>query len=118
MDEHASRMSGEPAVSAARPLTCQGHLLLLYGYLFAQHRLHLEVEAECLRQLAKAPVSIVEAILSFYQTPISIDTGTPIPRHETRDDVVLLGIFDLVLAWPSNTVGLSFLETFLRETQR
>jgi hypothetical protein len=31
---------------------------------------------------------------------------------------MLLGLFDLALAWPSNTVCLSFLEAFLRETRR
>lgn len=118
VDEHTSRMSGEPAVSAARLLASQGQLLPLYSYLFAQHSCHPEVEAECLRHLVKAPASIVEAILSFYQTPISIGTGAPVARHETRDDVVLLGLFDLVLALPTNPVGLSFLEAFLRETQR
>ncbi len=118
VDEHTSRMSGEPAVSAARLLAGQGQLLPLYGYLFAQYRSHPEVEAECLRHLVKAPVSIVEAVLSFYRTPVSIGTGAPVPRHETRDDVVLLGLFDLVLALPANSVCLSFLEAFLRETQR
>jgi hypothetical protein len=117
VDEYTSRMSGEPAVSAVRLLASQGQLLPLYSYLFAQHRSHSEVEAECLRHLAKAPLSIVEAVLSFYRTPTSIGTGIPVPRHETRDDVVLLGLFDLVLAFPTNSVCLSFLEAFLRETQ-
>ncbi len=114
VDEHTSRMSGEPAVSAARLLAGQGQLLPLYSYLFAQHHRHPEVEAECLRHLANAPVSIVEAVISFYRTPISIGTGVPVPRYETRDDVVLLGLFDLALAWPSNPVNLSFIEAFLR----
>ena len=118
VDEHTAPMSGEPAVSAARLLASQGQLLPLYSYLLAQHRRHAEVEADCLRHLVKAPASIVEAVLAFYRTPISIGTGAPVPRHETRDDVVLLGLFDLVLALPANSVCLSFLETFLRETQR
>ncbi len=118
VDKDTSRMSGEPAVSAVRLLASQGQLLPLYSYLFAQHRSHPEVEAECLRQLAKAPVSIVEAVVSFYRTPISIGTGIPVPRHETRDDVVLLGLFDLALALSPNPLCLSFLEAFLRETQR
>jgi hypothetical protein len=64
VDEHTSRMSGEPAISAAQCLADQGHLLPLYGYLFAWHQ-HTEVEATCLRSLAKAPVPIVESVISF-----------------------------------------------------
>lgn len=125
VDEYTSRMSGEPAVSAARLLAGQGSqfpfqgwLLPLYSYLFAPHECHPEVEAECLRHLAKAPASIVETVLSHYTAPTSIGIGIPVPRHETKDDVVLLGLFDLVLACSTNRLCLSFLEAFLRETQR
>jgi hypothetical protein len=59
-EEYTSRMSGEPAVSAARLLASQvshlpyqGHLLPFYSYLFR------------------------------YTTRVSVDTGTPVPRHET-----------------------------------
>jgi hypothetical protein len=118
VDAYTSRMSGEPAVSAARLLAGQGQLLPLYSYLFAQHSSHAEVEAECLRHLGKAPAEIVKTVLSHYTAPTSIGTGIPVPRHETRDDVVLLGLFDLVLAFPTNSTCLSFLEAFLRKTQR
>jgi hypothetical protein len=118
VDSHTSRMSGEPAVSAARLLAGQGQLLPLYSYLFAHHHPHAEVEAECLRNLSQAPASIMETVLSHYTAPISIGTGVPVPRHETKDDVVLLGLSDLVLAFPTNGLCLSFLEAFLRETQR
>ncbi len=118
VDASTSRMSGEPAVSAARLLAGQGQLLPLYSYLFAQHGSHAEVEAECLRHLAKAPVEIVKTVLSHYSVSISIGTGIPVPRYETKGDVVLLGLFDLVLAFPASSICLSFLEAFLRETQR
>jgi hypothetical protein len=125
VDSYTSKMSGEPAVSAIRLLTgqvshlpYQGHLLPLYSYIFDQHKCHPEVEAECLRQLAKAPASIVESVLSHYTALISIGTGIPVPRHETKDDVALLGLFDLLLTYPNRSTCLSFLEQFLRETQR
>jgi hypothetical protein len=118
VDTSTSRMSGEPAVSAARLLAEQGQLLPLYSYLFAQHGSHAEVEAECLRRLARAPVEIMKTVLSHYSVPISIGTGVPVPRYETKGDVVLLGLCDLVLAFPTSSICLSFLETFLRETQR
>src|SRR6266567_2254147 len=124
VDGYTSRMSGEPAVSAVRLLASQmshlpyqGHLLPLYSYLF-QHKCHPEVEGECLRQLAKAPEGIVESILSHYTTRISVGTGTPVPRHEIKDDVVLLGLFDLLLTSSKESACLPFIEAFLRETQR
>src|SRR6266567_1781001 len=123
-EEYTSRMSGEPAVSAARLLTSQvshlpyqGHLLPLYSYLF-QSKCHPEVEGECLRLLAKALEGIVGSILSHYTTRISVGTGTPVPRHETKGDVVLLGLFDLLLASSKESACLSFIEAFLHETQR
>lgn len=125
LDVHTSRMSGEPATSAIRILArqvghfpCQGHLLPLYSYLFAGHEGHPEVEAECLRHLAQAPADIVQSVLSHYTALVSIGMGTPVPRHETKGDVVLLGLLDLVLASPDNGTCLAFLEQFLRETQR
>lgn len=125
VDEYTSRMSGEPAVSAARFLASQvshlpyqGHLLPLYSYLFLPV-CHPEVEGECLRQLAKAPVGIIENILSHYTTRVPIgDTGATVPLHETKDDVVLLGLFDLLLTPSRENIGLSFVEKFLYETQR
>jgi hypothetical protein len=117
-------MSGEPAVSAVRLLASQvnhllsqGHLLPLYGYLF-QSPCYPEVEGECLRQLAKAPEGIVKSILSHYTTRISVGAGGPVPRYETKDDVVLLGLFDLLLTPSQESISLSFIETFLRETRR
>jgi len=117
-------MSGEPAVSAVRLLASQvshlpyqGQLLPLYSYLF-QDTCHPEVEGECLRQLAKAPEEIIGSILSHYTTRISVGTGTSVPLHETKDDMVLLGLFDLVLTYSKESACLSFIEAFLRETQR
>jgi hypothetical protein len=125
VDFYTSRMSGEPAFSAIRILArqgsqfpSQGHLLPLFSYLFAGHASYPEVEAECLRHLAEAPAGAVSSVLSHYTALVSIGTGMAVPRHETRDDVALLGLLDLVLASPDNSTCLAFLETFLRETQR
>ncbi len=125
VDVHTSCMSGEPAVSVIRILASQvghfpsqGHLLPLYSYLFAGHEGHPEVEAECLRHLAQAPAGVIESVLSYYKALVSIGTGMAVPRYETKDDVALLGLLDLVLASPDNITYLAFLEQFLRETQR
>jgi hypothetical protein len=124
VDEHTARMSGEPAVSAARMLASQvngsfyqGNLLPLYSYIF-RYECHPDVEGECLRQLAKAPEGIVGSILSRYMEHVSVGTGTPVARYEEKGDVVLLGLFDLLLAFSNKSACLSFIEKFLRETQR
>jgi hypothetical protein len=41
-----------------------------------------------------------------------------VPRHEKKDDVVLLGLFDLLLTYSKESACLSFIEAFLCETQR
>jgi hypothetical protein len=114
LDVHTSRMSGEPATSAIRILArqgshfpCQGHLLPLYCYLFAEAEAHPEVEAQCLRHLAQAPAGAVSSVLSHYTALISTGTGIPVPRHETKDDVALLGLLDLVLTSPALPHGKS-----------
>ena len=96
----------------------QGHLLSLYSYLFTQHKSLPEVEAECFRYLAQAPAGAVSSVLSHYTALISSGTGMAVPRHETKDDVALLGLLDLVMASPDNGHCFAFLERFLRETQR
>ncbi len=125
VDVYTSSMSGEPAVSAIQILArqvshlpYQGHLLPLYSYILDQHECIPEVEAECLRQLVKAPPTIVDTVISHYNALIPIGTGIPVPRHRTKDDVVLLGLFDLVLTFPKRSTCLSCIENFLRETQR
>ena len=61
---------------------------------------------------------MVESILSHFTALVSIGTGMPVPRYETRDAVALLGLMDLLLVSPDNSTFLAFLEQFLRETQR
>lgn len=55
-------------------------------------------------------------MIAHYFASLSLGAGIPQPRYETKDDIVLLGLFDLSLAYPKNSM--SFIEHFLRETQR
>lgn len=81
---YTSIMSGQPAVTAVQVLAAQGALLPLYGYLLAEHPPNAEVCAECLRCLTPIPASVLPALLERYRA--------------SEDEIVLLGLFDLLLA--------------------
>src|SRR6266700_3383637 len=86
-DPHTSRMSGEPAVSAAR-------------------------------LLAKVPTPVIDGLFAFYNTPVPAGGGQFLPYYETKEDVVLVGLFDLLLEHMTRGAYLDFTGTFLRTTQR
>ena len=104
IDEHTSRMSGEPAVTAARLLGAQGQLLPLYYYAVDARPAIPEVLAECLKGQADAPAPIVDSLIARY--------------GESPDDLVLAGLFDLILPHAERPGPHAFLTTFLRATRR
>lgn len=101
-DKHTSNMSGEPAVTAVQVLAAQGQELPLYGYLFKTERVFSDVAAECLRNLAAMPASVLVPLLESYR--------------ESANEVVLLGLFDLLFAHEALDVAHDFILQFLRET--
>jgi len=126
IDPHTSHMSGEPAVSAVRllakqvsPLPYQGHLLPLYVYvldsLLGSRESVPEAVGECLRSLTKAPASVVDGLFAQYT---AYSPRTRRLTYETKDDVELAGLFDLLLEHATRDSYLNFLEEFLRTTQR
>src|SRR6266700_7140748 len=117
-DPHTSRMSGEPAVSAARLLANQAHFLPLYAYVHSNREGAAEVEAECLKLLAKVPTPVIDGLFAFYNTPVPAGGGQFLPYYETKEDVVLVGLFDLLLEHMTRGAYLDFTGTFLRTTQR
>ena len=104
IDEHTSRMSGEPAVTAARLLAGQGELLPLYYYAVDTRPAIAEVLADCLKGLAKAPAGIVDSLIARY--------------GDSPDDLILAGLFDLLLTHAERPAPHALLETFLRTTRR
>jgi len=90
-DPHTSRLSGEPALTAARLLAAQELLHPLYHY--ALHHYELlppeqrvpEVLAECLKSLAGVPASLVTELVEKYGS--------------SDNEVVLVGLLDLVLEY-------------------
>jgi hypothetical protein len=118
-DPHTSRMSGEPAVGAARLLANQGNRLPLYASVLASLRDDQEsipeVVGECLTCLDQAPASVIEGLFALY-TAWSPSKMAPV--YETKDDLELVGLFDLLLSQAPQDSYLDFIEAFLRTTRR
>ena len=111
VDPYAARMTGEPAVTAARVLGILGETLPLY-LLACQNMPHdraasvttvfPEVTAECLRQLRSLPAPMVERLLTHYAA--------------TPSSIIRMGLFDLLLNHRSGPLGRTYLMRFLDET--
>lgn len=104
-NEHTDPMSGEPALSAARLLAAYDELLPLYFYVMQDStRTMPEVLSECLRQLTNLPAEMLVTVSERYA--------------EHADDVVLVGLFELLLHHRSGPHQLDLMRTFLRTTGR
>jgi hypothetical protein len=101
-DRHTSPMSGEPATTAARVLASQGQTLPLYAYTIRDGPLVADVVAESLRGLVAMPASLLPAIVARW--------------IESRDEIVLLGLFDLLLAREDRADHTEVIFDFLRTT--
>lgn len=101
-DQHTSPMSGEPAVTAARVLAAIGQPLPLYAVVIRDSGLAGEIVGECLRGLTDLPASLVPSLIDRYR--------------ENRDEVVLLGLFDLLLQHPARAEFMPVVRDFLRTT--
>jgi hypothetical protein len=97
----AHEMSGQPGVTAARLLAARDELLPLYGAALSAGQ--SEVVAECLRGLTALPVSLVYKLVDRY--------------GHSKDETVVVGLFDLVLGHPSRTAFTSFFAQFLAEAR-
>lgn len=102
-DQHTSPLSGEPAITAAQTLAVQGQYLPLYGYAVRTDATMPELVAECLRNLSGVPLSVLWPLVDRYITS----------PHE----IVMLGLFELLLAHPERQVFLPLIVEFLRETR-
>ena len=109
VDPLVARMTGEPAVTAARVLGALGETLPLYA-LACQNvpseggsaTSLPEVTAECLRQLTGIPAGIVERLLEQYAA--------------TTSSILRMGLFDLLLNHRDGPLGRPHVTRFLDET--
>ncbi len=102
-DQHTSPLSGEPAITAAQTLAAQGQYLPLYAYAVRTDATTPEIVAECLRNLRGVPLSVLRPLVDRYVTS----------PHE----IVVLGLFDLLLEHPERQAFLPLIVEFLRETK-
>lgn len=102
IDPYTSTMSGEPAATAVRILAAQEHYLPIYGYLIREQRGVADVAAECLRSLTPLPASLLPPLVERYLS--------------SEDEIVLLGLFDLLLARSDRADYRNHLLEFLRDT--
>ena len=100
-DRHTAKMSGEPAVTAARILASQSQYLPLYAYVMGGGSVP-EVISESLRSLTVLPGSLLPPLIERFQ--------------ETEDEIVLIGLFDLILSHPAGSTHHDVVRRFLRDT--
>ncbi|MDP9351310.1 MAG: hypothetical protein M3P51_07200 [Chloroflexota bacterium] len=101
-DQHTSITSGEPAVTAVRVLATQAQLLPLYGYVMGESQGISDVISECLRNLVTLPERLLRELLEKYV--------------HSEDEIVLLGVFDLLLARPFGEQHTELILNFVRDT--
>ena len=111
---HASRllvekstdpMSGEPAVTAARILSRLDRLVPLYQYLYHDRQDTLpEIVSECLGLLTSISVSLVPGLIDRFSA--------------SDNDLILAGLFDLLLGHDAGLQDEDYLISFLKDTKR
>ncbi len=99
-DDHTDQMSGEPALTAVQVLATASEELPLYGYALSPNR-HVEVAAECLRNLHHLPDGLLPQLAKW--------CGEAEPALQA-------GLYDLLLVHPAHAVTAPLLSSFLVET--
>ena len=102
LDKHTDMMTGEPALTAVRVLAYGQQFLPLYAYVMRAEAGAGEVVGECLRSLTALPASLLPAIVERYR--------------ESDDEIVLLGLFDLLLEHEAAADYRGLILEFLRTT--
>jgi len=93
--------SGEPALTAIRLLAAQQNVATLFGFA-AWPNAGAELIAETLRNLVDLPASLVPFLIGQY--------------HESDDEQILLGLYDLLLAHPARSQWRHQVEKFMRKS--
>jgi hypothetical protein len=105
VEKSSDPMSGEPAVTAARLLAILDHSVSLYQYLYQDPNETLpEVVSECLHLLTTISTSLVPGLIDRFST--------------SDNDLILAGLFDLLIYHFEGLQGEEFLISFLEESKR
>ncbi|MEZ4682021.1 MAG: hypothetical protein R2932_48220 [Caldilineaceae bacterium] len=109
-NEHTDAMSGEPAVTAANVLASRGEILPLYFYVMQDGaRAVPEVVSTCLGNLTTLRTDLLPDLL----TRFTAARGEPEPS-----EIILVGIFDLLLNHEAGPQQLDFLTGFLHTSDQ
>ena len=102
-DEWTSRLSGEPALTAVGVLASLDHFDPLYYYALHQTQPQSDVLSDCLRRLTGLPEALVRGLTE---------------RHgATRDEVVLVGLLDLLLEHPDAAFAPDWVRGWMAATE-
>jgi hypothetical protein len=104
VDQHTSKMSGEPALTAVRVLASIGHYLPLYQFAIQSYDPIPEVLSECLKSLTEIPHVLLHSLIQRYQ--------------DAENELVLAGLFDLIVEHESGKDFSEFVTEFLQETRQ
>ncbi|MEZ4868404.1 MAG: hypothetical protein R3C14_44155 [Caldilineaceae bacterium] len=103
-NEHTDAMSGEPGLTAAKVLAAQGEELPLYFYVMQDGaRTVPEVVSACLSNLVALRTDLLPGLLNRYT--------------DATSEIVLVGLFDLLLNHRAGLQGADFLTNFLQKSQ-
>lgn len=98
VDGFTERMSGEPAVTAARTLAAFNEPLPLFQFVHdTAHVARHEVIAECLRGLRSLPVSLLPPLIETLQRPVGERPGSARAGAEPPALAIRVGLIDLLL---------------------
>ena len=105
VESYSDPMSGEPGATAARVLASQDQLHCLYQYVYQDLRCILpEVASECLRLLTPMPLSLIPGLIERLSN--------------SDNDLILAGLFELLINHEDGPVGQEFIMAFLRDSKR
>jgi len=104
-NEHTDNMSGEPALTAAKVLATQGEIIPLYFYVMQDGaRVLPEVVSTCLSNLTTLRTDLLPGILARYA--------------EAKNEIILVGLFDLLLNHQDGLQATAFITHFLQQSQQ
>lgn len=109
-NEHTDTMSGEPAVTAAKVLAARGEILPLYFYVMQDGARTLpEVVSVCLGNLTALRTDLLPDLLARFNSKSG--------ERETSE-IILVGLFDLLLNHEEGPQAVDFLATFLQTSNQ
>ena len=109
-NEHTDPMSGEPALTAAKVLAAHREILPLYFYVMQDGARTLpEVVSACLGNLTSLRADLLPELLSRF---------TEQGADRELSEVILVGLFDLLLNHDEGPQALDYIATFLQTSDQ